>query len=216
MASPSPHFLAELVYGSYWVYPSPAGTEQARAAKSFILNIKRDRITGEGRLIELAVQELKRILPETPLTGLLDGRTILVPMPTHGLRSKHGVWPAVSLADEMVAKGLASNCLPCVERVTPIRKSAGSQQRPSPREHYDTMEVATLSLQNATNIVMVDDVVTRGSTFSGAAARLREVVPRASIRAFALARTGSMSRFADPVIGKICTMPDGKGVRRDP
>ena len=218
MATPSPRFLTKIVYGSYLIYPSPA-TDTDQEAKSFILGVKQDRVTARGRLIEIAVTELKRSLPQTLLAHLLDGKAILVPIPNHALRTRHGVWAAASLADVMVTEGLAAAVVPCIERVTPIRKSAycSPGMRSSPREHYDTMAVQSQGLlRDVSRIVMVDDLVTTGSTFSGAAACLREVFPQVSIWAFGLARTAEMLRWKDAVVGIIRTSADGDSVERNP
>lgn len=55
--------------------------------------------------------------------------------------------------------------------------------------------------------MIVDDVVTRGATLLGAASRLSEAYPQASIRAFAAMRTVSnpdeFREIRDPVMGKI-------------
>jgi orotate phosphoribosyltransferase len=57
------------------------------------------------------------------------------------------------------------------------------------------------------NLVLIDDVVTKGRTLLAAAARLRQVFPGAQIRAFALMRTMSLSSEIDclvqPCIGEI-------------
>lgn len=50
-------------------------------------------------------------------------------------------------------------------------------------------------------IIIVDDVVTRGATIMGAAARLREAFPNARIRAFTIARAGAMSTMGCAVQG---------------
>ena len=67
-------------------------------------------------------------------------------------------------------------------------------------------------------IVLVDDVVTRGSTAMGGVNRLAEAFPNAKIRAFAIMRVISHEdKFVsveDPCIGKI-TM-NGDYTNRDP
>jgi hypothetical protein len=55
-------------------------------------------------------------------------------------------------------------------------------------------------------ITLVDDVVTRGASFIGMYARLREAYPNAPIRCFALIRTistGEIDAILDPVHGEI-------------
>jgi adenine/guanine phosphoribosyltransferase-like PRPP-binding protein len=55
--------------------------------------------------------------------------------------------------------------------------------------------------------VLIDDVVTKGRTLLAAATRVREALPGAEIRAFALLRTmgfiQGIDRLLDPCVGEI-------------
>jgi orotate phosphoribosyltransferase len=65
--------------------------------------------------------------------------------------------------------------------------------------------------------VLIDDVITRGRTLLAAAARVREALPGAKIRAFALLRTMGFSgikNLLEPCRGEIRWM-DGDA-KRDP
>lgn len=57
------------------------------------------------------------------------------------------------------------------------------------------------------NIVLIDDIVTKGRTLMAAAARVRETFPEARIRAFALVRTmgldAEMHALLQPCRGEI-------------
>ena len=65
----------------------------------------------------------------------------------------------------------------------------------------------TQRLLNANaDIVLVDDVVTRGATILGAAWVLRDSMPLATLRAFAAVRTMSKQEvlaIVEPVVGRI-------------
>jgi adenine/guanine phosphoribosyltransferase-like PRPP-binding protein len=69
------------------------------------------------------------------------------------------------------------------------------------------MAVDNASVPCASNVILVDDVVTRGRTLLAAALRLREALPRADVRGFALVRTMGYSPVPDqllmPCTGKI-------------
>ena len=211
-------FLSELSYGSFLIYPSPrAGTRAEEKAKAFILALKRDRVVDAGPLTTLIVDQLAAIVRDSPLANYFDGTATLVPMPTHGLMKRNSVWASRSLANAMVAHGLAADTVCCIRRTKPIRKSAQSSRgaRPTPQEHYETMEAQRAVWDHdVTNIVMIDDVVTRGATLSGAGAHLQEAFPGARIRAFALARTDALTRWRDPHVGTIHTPVDGSRVSR--
>ena len=64
-----------------------------------------------------------------------------------------------------------------------------------------------MRVPEASHLVLIDDVVTRGRTLLAAALRLREALPRADVRGFALLRTMGYSPIFDqllmPCTGKI-------------
>ncbi len=59
----------------------------------------------------------------------------------------------------------------------------------------------------AGRVTLVDDVVTKGRTLLAAASRVREVLPRAEVSAFALVRTMNLvldiERIVEPCVGRI-------------
>ncbi|MDQ3902584.1 MAG: hypothetical protein M3247_02875 [Thermoproteota archaeon] len=69
-----------------------------------------------------------------------------------------------------------------------------------------------------TEILLVDDVITRGATFFGAANRLKVAFPTSRIRAFAAMRTISRPEefraITDPCIGNISIF--GQDTFREP
>jgi hypothetical protein len=74
-----------------------------------------------------------------------------------------------------------------------------------------------MTLVSPGRFLLVDDVVTRGATFLGAASRLRESFPDTEIRAFALVRTesqGELNAIRDPAEGWIESVPGGGTQRR--
>ena len=218
MANRSPHFPSDLDFGSFLIYPSPAVTEAEKKAKTFILDLKKNAITRGGSVIDAMVERLVAAVPGSCLADLFDGTATLVPVPGSAPLLPKAVWCARSVCDAMVEAGLGNETFPCLERIRPIRKSAycalHGVARPSPREQYDTMRVKAL-VDVPDNIVMVDDVLTRGATFAGAAARLLEVFPNAAIRAFAVAHTErGMKQWMHPCIGRVSSYIDGSDVNR--
>src|SRR5437870_5874261 len=118
-------------------------------------------------------------------------------------------------ASALVKKGIGKQAVACLARVTPIRKAAwsGASNRPRPSEQYQTMGVqGSISELKPKEIMLVDDIVTRGATFLGAANRLVEAFPEARIRAFAAMRTISNSSefeaLYEPVSGTITYRED--------
>lgn len=216
MASPSPPFPSDLQFGSLLVYPSPATSQPEKNAKAFILALKRDANFAGGSAIKIAVDRLAKIAPDSCLADLLDGTAVLVPTPGSGLPLKNAVWCARTLCDAMVAAGLGDVAATLIERAKPIKKSAYCKpgERPTPREHYDSMKVKAL-IEAPDKIVLVDDVITKGATFAGAAVRLMEAFPEAEVRAFAMARTqGTMKQIIEPCRGYISCWTDGGAAKR--
>jgi hypothetical protein len=196
----------KLSFGSFLVYPSTAPTDESRKFKQTVLDIKGDRYDRRVgmRMPEYAAKRLAEELPGSPLEGFFQG-SLLIPLPRSGLTQKHSLWPAQRICEELVRHGLASRFEAVIERRKPVRKSAGSADRLSPQEHFESLELL-LPPPNARCIVLVDDVITRGSTALGAAWRLLERLPEVEIKAFAVARTvpaEQATRLVDIRVGMI-------------
>jgi len=115
------------------------------------------------------------------------------------------LWPALRICQSLKAEGCAAAVLPCLKRVKPVTKSAtaGSGQRPDPDAHYESLEVDQQAmLRPPTTITLVDDVITRGSTFLAMYQRLAEAFPQAEIRCFAVVRTMSDVEV-DPIMSPV-------------
>jgi orotate phosphoribosyltransferase-like protein len=89
--------------------------------------------------------------------------------------------------------------------------------RPTVYDHYQSFAVVQ-TLPPDAEILLVDDVVTKGRTLVAGAMRLREAFPQAQIRAFALLRTkgfvDEIERVIDPCVGEIHW--NGTDAFRDP
>ncbi|MCX6648859.1 MAG: phosphoribosyltransferase [Candidatus Bathyarchaeota archaeon] len=118
-----------------------------------------------------------------------------------------------------MGQGLGSEVAPCLVRSRPVIKSATSHPslRPTPEAHYESLAVQR-RLSEPRNILLIDDIITRGSTLMGSANRLADAYPQANIRAFAAMRTISspadFKNFYDPCIGTIELRQSGDTLRR--
>ncbi len=94
----------------------------------------------------------------------------------------------------------------------PKSSSVPASSRPKASDHHKSMRVKE-SLPNPKEIVLVDDVITRGATILGAANRIAEAFPNSVIRVFAAMRTISnpdeFTSFLDPCTGTIELSGDG-------
>lgn len=126
--------------------------------------------------------------------------------------------PAVQFMAQRL-KDWVSRTAALAECFAPVKRSStsGSMARPDQEAHYDTLDVLGGRMQFAAGIrfLLVDDLVTRGSTFLGAQARIIEAFPSCMIQGFAVGRTlshGEPVSMADPVRGR-CFVIDGQPQR---
>lgn len=200
---------------------SPRGTASLSGfSKQFTYAIKQDSFVtyrdskGDRHTVraipQVADSIASRIGTFPFLADCFGDDTLLVPLPRSSPLVKGGLWPAERLCQAMVARGLAKAVFPCIERSTSVAKSATAKsgERPGPEEHYRSCTVAHAGLfaASASKLTLVDDVVTRGSTFLGLYALLFEAFPQAQINCFAAVRTessGDIAALPDPVEGTI-------------
>ena len=88
--------------------------------------------------------------------------------------------------------GLGSGVATCLSRVVPVPNSAlgRSKDGATPAEHRDSIQVQRM-LADPENILLVDVLVTSGSTFLGTACKIAEMYPNTCIKAFAAMGTVS-------------------------
>jgi hypothetical protein len=83
-----------------------------------------------------------------------------------------------------MAERCAGSVLPFLKRTKPTTKSAtaGVGQRPAPEAHYESIEVDHQGILTAPrSITIVDDMITRDSTFLALYERLAEAFPQVEI-----------------------------------
>jgi hypothetical protein len=145
--------------------------------------------------------------------------TLFVPVPQYLPSAPASLWVARRLAFVLQEAGLGAEVWTGLRRVISVEKSSSAWMwhRPTVQQHYQSFTVIP-SPRSPTNIVIVDDVITKGRTFVAAALRLREAFPAATVRAFALVRTmglvGDIDRLFDPCEGAIRW--NGRDVHREP
>lgn len=112
------------------------------------------------------------------------------------------------MANALVQNGLGIAVTECLKRVLPLRKSATSSARNRPKadEHYASLGIQKI-FSEPKEILLIDDIVTRGATIIGAANKLIDAFPEAHIRAFAAMRTISepeqFRSISEPCVGEI-------------
>lgn len=129
------------------------------------------------------------------LTEILGPEKVLVPVPRSSpLSQPDALWVARRICEELVRVGLGKESSVLLERVTAVQKAAFAKsqgkQRPTVDEHIQSLHCVG-GFAFAHDITLVDDFVTSGTQFTGAASVLKSVYQNAEIRAFALVRTMS-------------------------
>lgn len=133
---------------------------------------------------------------------------ILVPIPGHeATKSKPAVVPGV-IADSLKQRGLGGDVIPCLERTESVPQSSkcDPKDRPTVMTHYATMRIKNSTVLEPRDVLLVDDVVTTGSTITAAYKRTAEAYPNAHIRAFAAMNASFPDEFRqvkDPRTGTI-------------
>jgi predicted amidophosphoribosyltransferase len=141
------------------------------------------------------------------LKDFLARNPVVVPVP--GNRSgSGGSFVAKRLAHALVQAGLGERVFSGLRRVRPVVKSATAPPggRPTVAAHFDSFAIDS-NVPIPHEILLVDDVVTRGRTLLAAAARFKEASPTSNVQAFALLRTLrhglEIDRLFDPCVGEI-------------
>jgi hypothetical protein len=213
--------LSEIEFGAFLTYSPNGVDDKARESQRWVRTIKDERIVGTPPMpaSALVASRLRVQLAGTGLGSLLTPNAVLVPAPRSSLLKSGSLWVPYLLAKAMVGQGLGREVWTCLQRATPTRKAATapSNDRPLAREHYASMSVTNLRFMHD-EIVVVDDVVTRGATLLAAVSRLQNSLPGAKVSGFSVVRTISdpaeFRQMLDPCLGKISLTSNGQTHRR--
>ena len=101
----------------------------------------------------------------------------MVPAPKSSLISEGDLWVPYNMAAALVERGFGASVVPCLKRVRAVQKASLSRpsDRPKAATHLESMSVESIEVPN--RVVLVDDIVTTGAMFMGAAEKLRSTFP---------------------------------------
>src|SRR6185437_9746095 len=176
-----------IAYASCYVYSPTGAGEMCELSR-----LLRERLkAGDARFMlkyALRVREQARRSP--PLAGFFGAADVLVPVPGSAPHVAGQLWAAEELAAALINEGLGGAAWNGLRRVRAVHKSATAPPggRPTVELHYDSFRVEQPGAPPG-NVVLIDDVVTKGRTLLAAAWRVQEAFPCAQVRAFALLRT---------------------------
>ena len=205
--------LTELQFGSLLAYCPNDNSKRGILAKNWMAAIKNDykvtKIGGEEAILtsDFIAAQIKQEIDQLPFRPFFGRDVALVPIPKSSLITNDALWVPDRLALALQKSGLG-NRQRLLTRVSPVNRSSTSapKDRPSPTQHYNSFSV-NRALEVPEQIVLVDDIITRGHTLMGAAWRIQEVYPYKLIFGFAAMRAISrIVEFKDlyhPVVGTV-------------
>lgn len=203
--------LSKIEFFSLLSYSIRGTSDAEQGSKTWRNAVKNDQfvqINSDSKLTsDLIADWIARNANTPPFSDYFKPDVVLVPIPRSTLMQQGTLWVPQRLANALAARNLGKS-FECLERVAPLPKSSTSTpaNRPKAIDHYNTMRVQTI-LSESSEILLVDDVVTRGATSMGAANRLIEAFPNVRIRLFAALRAVSppdvFKEIYDPRVGTI-------------
>ena len=212
-------YPSEISFSSLLQYAPRGLSPTSQASRTVTYKIKTDGFIGRTRVIAHAARRVVEQCDRHPfLRQCLGSDVTFVPVPRSTPIRPGFLWPAEQICQDLLAEGLGRDIQRCLERIHPVPRAsiATAGQRPNPPDHYDSIDVRFPSTPlQPKRITLIDDVITRGSTFIGIFPRLQDAYPESMIHCFALMRTMSMGEIDTilaPTTGTI-TYRDGHLVR---
>lgn len=182
------------------VYPSRPQSEADRRAREVVLvDVKQ----AKPKTLQRVGTRLAEMESVSPVRALIPADAVLVPAPRSVPLANGALWSPRAIAEAMVVEGVGKRVAPILTRLEPVRRSTGARtaaEREPPLRHFETLGLAgeLWSVEDAEHIVVVDDVVTTGSTLIACASKLAAAGVAARITAFAVARADRHTTLSIP------------------
>jgi hypothetical protein len=197
--------ITRITFASCYVY-SPCGSSAACERSRLLRALLK---AGDAHfIVKYAFRVRQQMVNGSPLAGFVCPYHVLVPVPGCARTAAGTMTVAGHLATAMLGAGLGAGIWNGLRRIWPVPKSATAApgSRPSVGAHYHSFAVEAATAPPP-QVMLIDDVVTKGRTLFAAAARLQNAFPDTEIRAFAMLRTmgrvGGVDHLLDPCVGEI-------------
>jgi len=201
--------LNQLEFGSLLSYcPRGGSSAEIQRSRQIMRFVKNDSFVEDPPVLmsDWISSTMERRRSELSFDSLFRINSVLVPRSS--LSQPDSLWVPERIANALIKRRFGARVMSCLTRSRAVPKSATSQpdRRPTPTDHFESFTVQG-NLGSAEDIVLIDDIVTRGHTMIGAANRLLDAFPSSRIHAFAAIRTVSdwtdFAHIYDPQIGSI-------------
>ena len=156
---------------------------------------------------------------DSDFKGVFGDDCTLVPVPPSSpAKTGDTLWPGLDIANELLEQGLARDVRKLLvrSRSVPRAHEQLAENRPKFDQLVDSLEWLGDLGEDLQRIILVDDVVTRGTTFLSARAVIHKTHPWLGIVGFAAIRTMSFEVVTEPLApatGSITLGQKGWGVR---
>jgi hypothetical protein len=221
VSNPTTPYLSKLEFGSFLSYSPMVTSDAEQRAYNVMLALKRHTpVSSPSRFIpETISKHIKENLAKLPFEEFFTTNPRLIPVPKSSRMRPGDLWVPQRIANALMKTGLGKAVDECLIRHHAVPKSATSKpaDRPTVVQHYDSLVVNKI-LPEPEQILLIDDVITRGATVVAAASRLASIYPKSRIRSFAAMRAMTypfrFNRLVDPCKGDITF--NGRFIHREP
>lgn len=156
---------------------------------------------------------------DSDFEGVFGDDCTLVPVPPSSpAKTGDTLWPGLDIANKLLAEGLARDVRKLLVRSRSVPKAHEqlAENRPQLDRLVESLEWLGDLGADLRRIVLVDDVVTRGTTFLSAQAVIHKAHPWLEVVGFAAVRTMSFEVVTEPlspVTGTVTLAQTGWGIR---
>ncbi len=190
---------SEVEFASLLVYSVRGVSDVSKRSRSRV----RDRFKGgDNAALQLAVKRIQENL--SVFDGYFDSDVALVPVPRSSPIRQGNLWPSLLICEALLEQGLGGSIEQCLIRTKETAKAAFTSGPRKVATHLESLELQLKrDLTTPTRFLLVDDIVTSGSTLFAAASLFEE---SDEVRAFAVLRSisdGEIESPLEPVVGRI-------------
>lgn len=190
-------FPSEIPFGSLLVYSVSGRSERSVISRRRVRDPLKD---GEDATLERVALRVEENLDA--FRHFFGPDVGLVPMPRSSPIRQADLWPSRLICQALLERDLGGSIHECITRAREVAKAAVT---PGPRKvqpHLDSLRVE-LPLDLPPRLLVVDDVVTSGSTLYAAARKLGDAE---RVRVFAVLRSiggDEVEEILEPCVGTI-------------